>query len=267
MEVAMSILLRSVHALSTHQKGGLGAGVVLSIAVMALSPAGCGYPSTADLTPRNEALTGSFSGETDYYWGNGVTNAFSGDFNGDHQWDISVTGTADQSVRNWYIRYNDNSSCPTGGSGGSTCVQCNTNTDCSGVSGQPVCNTSTNTCVQCTATNSSACTDMTATCDVATNTCVGCLSNASCTTAAASRCSATACVGCVTNSDCTQIAGAPYCQAGMGCVQCQNSNDCGTAGMPICDAANYSCRICVSDNDCIARNAATPHCSSGSCVE
>jgi hypothetical protein len=50
---------------------------------------------------------GKFAGETKYCWGNGVTNVFSGDFNGDGKWDIGVTGTAAQKDRYWYIRYGD----------------------------------------------------------------------------------------------------------------------------------------------------------------
>jgi hypothetical protein len=50
---------------------------------------------------------GKFNGETKYCWNNGVTNVFSGDFNGDGKWDIGVTGTAAQKDRYWYIRYGD----------------------------------------------------------------------------------------------------------------------------------------------------------------
>jgi len=48
---------------------------------------------------------GGFSASTMYAWGNGVTNVFTGDFDGDGYWDIGVTGTAQESDRNWYIRY------------------------------------------------------------------------------------------------------------------------------------------------------------------
>jgi hypothetical protein len=50
---------------------------------------------------------GNFGNQTTYWWGNGVTNIFTGDFNGDGKWDIGVTGTAAQNDRNWYIRYGD----------------------------------------------------------------------------------------------------------------------------------------------------------------
>ena len=50
---------------------------------------------------------GNFGRPTTYHWGNGVTNVFTGDFDGNGKWDIGVTGTATQGDRNWYFGYGD----------------------------------------------------------------------------------------------------------------------------------------------------------------
>ncbi len=71
-----------------------------------------GVTGTAEQGDRNWYIlhgygNGSFGDQGVYNWGNGVTNVFTGDFDGDHKWDLGVTGTANQGDRNWYIRYND----------------------------------------------------------------------------------------------------------------------------------------------------------------
>jgi hypothetical protein len=88
-----------------------------------------GVTGTADQSDRAWYILygdgrGNFGAQTRYFWGNGLTNVFTGDFNGDHKWDIGVTGTAEQANGHWYIRYNNgtqslspptNCSAPTGG--------------------------------------------------------------------------------------------------------------------------------------------------------
>ena len=53
---------------------------------------------------------GGFANQTVYGWGNGATNVFTGDFDGNRKWDIGVTGTRDQPDGQWYIRYNGGTS-------------------------------------------------------------------------------------------------------------------------------------------------------------
>ncbi|HLK37957.1 MAG TPA: hypothetical protein VKU41_14450 [Polyangiaceae bacterium] len=131
-----------------------------------------------------------------------------------------------------------------------SCVQCKTNTDCSGTTpscwpgvqmchaactndqqcadegNARICNATTGACVGC---NTSAdCPTSQAICDPATQQCVQCASSADCAGTSTPACLRNRCVQCATNTDCSGAV--PYCASGGDspgrCVQCLQSAQC-----------------------------------------
>ncbi|HEX4421080.1 MAG TPA: VCBS repeat-containing protein [Kofleriaceae bacterium] len=69
-----------------------------------------GATGTAAQTDRNWYIRygngqGNFGNQTFYDWGNGATNVFTGDFDGNKVWDIGVTGAMTANDPFWFIRY------------------------------------------------------------------------------------------------------------------------------------------------------------------
>ncbi|MFO0683401.1 MAG: hypothetical protein U0234_15190 [Sandaracinus sp.] len=113
-----------------------------------------------------------------------------------------------------------------------------------------------------------ACTGTTPQCDVATDTCVGCLTNAHCTEADASVCSAShTCEGCGASTDCTHLTATPVCDAAaMTCVECLTNDDCAAtegctpahACVPFTPDSVATCGTCTRDAECHAGELCVP---------
>jgi Cys-rich repeat protein len=127
----------------------------------------------------------------------------------------------------------------------------------------PACSTQ-GTCVECTATDDSLCQTRQEICDTDSSTCVACTTNADCAQADAPICGTDhACHGCADSSECPA---GTVCDTGSGaCVGCATSADCKNPDAPIC--TNHICVPCTTDPECDAKDAGTPACDAGRCVQ
>jgi hypothetical protein len=135
--------------------------------------------------------------------------------------------------------------CPIGQDtcGGSSCVALNTAAHCGTCSNvctgtsRPVCAGGT-TCVQCT--GNSNCSGSTPVCNTSTNTCVGCVGNSDCP-AAKSVCSGGTCVQCTGDGNCSSPNPRCYNNA---CVQCTLTSDCTPSfgAGSTCNSSSHACQ-------------------------
>jgi|JI10StandDraft_1071094.scaffolds.fasta_scaffold05270_2 hypothetical protein len=140
------------------------------------------------------------------------------------------------------------------------CVQCLSDTNCSGTPATPACDTGINKCVACTSTNTTACVAPFTKCltnlDATKNACVECTASAQCPmdkgicqTATSHRCTA-----CLADMDC-RLMSAPKCLVNANvtlnaCVGCLINADC-AAPTPICEmTTTHKCVACLADFDC-----------------
>jgi MYXO-CTERM domain-containing protein len=138
-----------------------------------------------------------------------------------------------------------------------TCVQCLSNTDCSG--SRPVCDTTSNLCVACQ--SSSDCGGATPVCNTATSTCQPCQNDYAATNPGPLSCPTAALPAC-------EPAGSPL--AGQ-CGVCSSVNDtqCATIpATPVCVAASATCGCtvdadCNPDSYCDTSTVATGVCTTG----
>jgi len=113
------------------------------------------------------------------------------------------------------------------------CVACLSNSDCTNVTGKPVCFTNTGVCVECREPADCASTPATPTCNVNNSSCVGCLTNPDCTgNANGSICDpqTTKCVQCLQQSDCNN----PNLACGS-TNTCVPAYTCPAITIPACD--------------------------------
>jgi hypothetical protein len=153
-------------------------------------------------------------------------------------------------------------------SGGNTCVECNTNTECADEATDKQCDTSTHACVQCL--DDGDCSGSTPLCNTATNTCVACTAVSNDNDVRNSRCDAdvdgTVCVttgassgqcrSCDPQDDDGCSGDTGQCNpANFLCVECVDSSQCSGAE-PICGAGSRSCIPCTDVGDDTQNNAA-----------
>ncbi len=129
-----------------------------------------------------------------------------------------------------------------------TCVACEFNSDCSGMT--PRCDTTYHTCQPCQSNadcvgnlNGPAC----ALYGMKLGSCVICAQDSDCTNPAASKCDTTSnqCVNCLKNADCP--AATPECSTADICVGCLSDTDCHSVTKPVCDTSDSQCKPCAND--------------------
>ncbi len=154
-----------------------------------------------------------------------------------------------------------------------TCVQCNTDAECTGPMGKcntvqhvctigcttdancsgatPACKLPDGFCVECTMTNTTHCKAPTPVCDVPATVCVQCTKGSDCPAdkpvcdAQTKTCTAT----CTDDNQCPSTA--PHCDGSARvCVQCETSKDC-PPDKPVCDSTTHTCgTTCTKSTDC-----------------
>jgi len=140
------------------------------------------------------------------------------------------------------------------------CSKCTSDSDCSHILGLNACGSSG--CVQCV--TNSHCSGPKNLCS--NNVCVQCITSADCTNSGAPICSNNICSPCGGDTDCSGKYGSSlaYCNIGT-CVQCKYSSQCTNPAAPIC--SNNVCIACSDDPSCAAKDSSSPYCSSGKCVQ
>jgi hypothetical protein len=129
-----------------------------------------------------------------------------------------------------------------------TCVACESNADCSGMT--PRCDTTSHTCQPCQ-TNADCVGNLSGpACETAPGmkqgSCVICALNTDCPNPEAPVCDTVSnqCVNCLQDTDCP--AATPKCSGADICVGCLTSTDCSVA-KPVCDPSDSQCKACAND--------------------
>ncbi|MDX2024226.1 MAG: hypothetical protein SF187_28550 [Deltaproteobacteria bacterium] len=125
--------------------------------------------------------------------------------------------------------------CVSNGANAGTCLDCNTDSDCSGAT--PACSGTSNLCVTCTSNNKQACGGLTPVCDVGAAVCVAC--NGDDGSGATHVCSSST----------------PFCKGDGSCGACTGNSDCsvGNHSGTICNSTSGACgSACSVDANCSA---------------
>jgi hypothetical protein len=152
---------------------------------------------------------------------------------------------------------------PTPVCNGDTCVECTSDSTCSGVDHRC---TSDNRCVECLARDGDCKVDGKPVCIVEEQRCVQCIAPTDCRDPAASRCNSNnTCVGCSADADCTHLADTPVCDiAAHRCVQCKTVYQCGDYA---CVPSTHSCSsVARRSLDKCASCESDEQCQSGNCI-
>ncbi|GEM_PF-409588 len=136
------------------------------------------------------------------------------------------------------------------------CMECNTNTECENLypnGEKPICaieGADAHTCVEC---NSDLDCSGNATCDISSHICTGCVTSSDCKEVTLPICQISTdgnyCQKCEKNEECAEKDGMyPICNTDAGsCVECNTVTDCGD-GMKFCE--DHTCGNCHDNSDC-----------------